>query len=123
MKTNNYEQALIIEFDYPHEDLEPFFDLQLKLTSLVEDSGLGIFDGNEIGIDTTDARYYIYGADVKRIFEVIEPSLRSVAFMRGAVAYMRLGPPDGPAQCLEVRLDEMQSNPDSYRDEQVKSKI
>lgn len=105
MKTKNYEQSLIIEFDYPHEDLDPFFDLQAELTSLVEDRGFGVFDGNEIGIGTTDARYYIYGPDVKKIFSVIEPSLRASAFMRGAVAFLRLGPPCGPAPLIEIKID------------------
>lgn len=110
MKTKNYEQSLIIEFDYPHDDLDPFFDLQLKLTSLVADSGLGIFDGNEIGMDTTDARYYIYGPDVRKILAVIGPELRAADFMRGAVAFLRLGPLDGPAEYLEVRLEEINSS-------------
>lgn len=99
---NNYEQSLIIEFDYPHEDLDPLFDLEMKLTALVENKDLGIFDGNEIGIETTDARYYIYGPDAKKILEEIRPFLRAAPFMRGAVATLRLGPIDEPAPTIEL---------------------
>lgn len=104
MKNDKYEQSLIIEFDYPHEDLDPLFDLEMRLTSLVENKGLGIFDGNEIGIETTDARYYIYGPDVKKIFEEIRPFLRAASFMRGAVAMLRLGPMDEPAPIQEIMV-------------------
>ena len=98
------EQSLVIEFDYPYEDLDAFFDLQMKLTSLIENPEPGIFDGNEIGVDTTDARYYIYGSDVTKILEEIRPVLRGAGFMKGAVAYLRLGPVDRPAETLEIRV-------------------
>jgi len=104
MKDGKYQQSLIIEFDYPHDDLDPLFDLEMRLTTLVEDKGLGIFDGNEIGIDTTDARYYIYGPDVKKIFEEIRPFLRAAPFMSGAVATLCLGPIDEPAPILEIAV-------------------
>jgi len=104
MKNDNYQQSVIIHFDYPYEDLDPLFDLEMKLTTLVEDKGLGIFDGNEIGITTTDARYYIYGPDVKKIFEEIRPFLHAAPFMRGAIATLRLGPVDAPAHSIEINV-------------------
>lgn len=97
-----YEQSLVIEFDYPYDDLDPFFDLEMKLCDFVEQNSLGHFDGNEIGVETTDARYYIYGSDVKKILEEIRPVLRGAGFMKAAVAYLRLGPVDRPAETLEV---------------------
>jgi len=92
------EQAIIIVFNYGLTDLEPFYDLSSKLDSIVEDSGLGEYDGHEMAVDYSDGSFYIYGPDAVKLYEVIKPVIESTSFMKGANIKLRFGPPEDGVQ-------------------------
>lgn len=96
------EQSLIVEFAYPFDDLSPLFELEMKLNKFIQERSLGDYDGNEMGIETDDARIYMYSTDVCVLLEAIRPILNEAPFMRNALAMMRLGPMDEPAELKEI---------------------
>ena len=51
------EEAVIIEFNYGLEEIEPFYDLSDKLRALVDESNLGEYDGHEIAMDNSDGSF------------------------------------------------------------------
>lgn len=47
-------QAVIIYFNYGLEEDEPFYKLSARLREVVDESGLGEFDGHEMAMDNSD---------------------------------------------------------------------
>ncbi len=60
----------------------------------LERSGVGEFDGNEIGPD--GATLYMYGPDADSLWAAIEDAVRSGPFGEGSYAVKRHGPPGAP---------------------------
>ena len=86
------EQSVIIWFfHYEFEELDELIDLEEKLGQLLEDSGLGRCDGNEIACEGTDGSLYFYGRSAEKIFAAIKPILQETEWMRGAVATLSFG--------------------------------
>jgi len=88
------EQAIIIKFNYGLKDLKPFYDLSSKLDSIVEKTSLGEYDGHEMAVDLSDGYFFIYGSDVRKLYEVIKPIIDNTLFMKGANIKLRFGPPE-----------------------------
>jgi hypothetical protein len=87
-------QAVIIAFNYGIEDDEPFYDLSDKLRRVVDESGIGEYDGHEMAMDNSDGSFYMYGPDAKKIYEVIKNTIEKTPFMAGAQVTLILGPPE-----------------------------
>jgi hypothetical protein len=88
------QQAVIIEFNYGLEEDEPFYDLSEKLRAVVEESGLGEYDGHEIAMNNSDGSFYLYGPDAKKLYEAVKETIEKTSFMAGANIRLRLGPPN-----------------------------
>jgi hypothetical protein len=88
------EQAVIIEFNYGLKDDEPFYDLSDKLKTIVEESGLGEYDGHEIAMNNSEGSFYLYGPDAKKLYKVVKETIEKTPFMAGANIRLRLGPPE-----------------------------
>ena len=88
------QQAVIIEFNYGLEEDEPFYDLSDKLRAVVEESGLGEYDGHEIAMNNSDGSFYLYGPDAKQLYEAVRDTIEKTPFMAGANIRLRLGPPE-----------------------------
>ncbi|MDP9078119.1 MAG: hypothetical protein M3O71_11880 [Bacteroidota bacterium] len=88
------DQAVIIYFNYGLEEDEPFYDLSAKLGTIVDESGLGEYDGHEIAMDNSEGSFYMYGPDAKKLFEVVKGTIEKISFMAGASIVLRLGPPE-----------------------------
>jgi len=86
------EEAVIIEFNYGLEEIEPFYDLSDKLRALVDESNLGEYDGHEIAMDNSDGSFYMYGPDAKKLYELIKKTIEQTSFMKGANIRLRFGP-------------------------------
>ena len=80
----NTSQSVIIEFNYGLEDDEPFYELSDTLRTMVDESGFGEYDGHEMARDNSDGSFYMYGADAKKLYEVIRNTIEKVPFMVGA---------------------------------------
>jgi hypothetical protein len=87
------EEAVIIEFNYGLEEIEPFYDLSDKLRTIVEESNLGEYDGHEMAMDNSDGSFYLYGPDAKKLYEVVKKTIEQTSFMKGANITLRFGPP------------------------------
>ncbi len=75
---------MIVHFQYGLHDLGPLKELESRLEVAVETSQVGDLDGDEVAVDLSSGALYLYGPDVDRLYEVVEPILENYAFMRGA---------------------------------------
>ncbi|MEU2909376.1 hypothetical protein ACFYM3_18330 [Streptomyces massasporeus] len=95
------EHAVIAHFRLAHDGFgearqrELVREARQAMATAVEDAGAGEVDGNEFG--GGEAVVYAYGPDAGALFEVMEPTLRSLPF-RPAHVLLRHG--DG-----ETRVD------------------
>src|SRR5258708_34422942 len=88
------EQAVIIYFNYGLDEDEPFYELSDKLRALVDESGLGEYDGHEMAMDNSDGSFYLYGPDAKKLYDVVKETIEKTTFMKGANVILRFGPPE-----------------------------
>jgi hypothetical protein len=99
------EQAVIIEFNYGLKEDEPFYELSDKLRTLVDESGLGEYDGHEIAMDNSDGSFYMYGPDAKKLYGVIKETIEKTPFMMGANVILRFGPPQAGVEEVNFTLN------------------
>jgi hypothetical protein len=100
----NSEHAVIIHFSYGSTDLSRLYDLEDKLESALQLADSGEFDGNEMAADGSDGYLYLYGPDADILFETIKPVLEAAAFMKGAKAKLRYGPPKDGTREVEIEI-------------------
>lgn len=98
----NPEQAVIISFTYGLDDLSYLHALEDKLESLLAEQNIGDCDGHEIATDLSDGFLYFYGPNAEVLFKTINPILQSTAFLYGAKAKIRFGPPEEGVREIEV---------------------
>ena len=103
-QANNFEQAVIVHFNYGSTDLSRLFALEGKLEKAIEQAKAGEFDGNEIATDGSDGFLYMYGLDADRLFEVIKPALEGTDFMDGAEVTRRYGPAQSGAREIKAEI-------------------
>ena len=98
------DHAVIVRFDYGQTNLSPLHELEDKLTDAIQSAAVGDFDGNEIAVDGSDGRFYMYGPNADRLFEVVRPLLAAATCIRNAVATIRYGPAEDAVKELEVAI-------------------
>lgn len=86
------EQAVIIDFNYGIQGLDSLFTLEDELEGVINEKQLGEYDGNEVALDYSDGKLFIYGPDAKKLFDGIKPILDKTSFMKGARVRLRFGP-------------------------------
>ena len=64
-------------------------DLERRLERAIQADAAGEFDGDEFG--GNKCVLYMYGPDADRLFEIIEPILKSVPLASGGYAIKRYG--------------------------------
>jgi hypothetical protein len=75
--------------------------LQERLAGAIVEAGAGEFDGDEIG--KGECLLFMYGPDADRLFNIIEPLLKSSAVASGGHAIKLYGKADDP-NTREVRV-------------------
>ncbi len=83
--------AVIIYFQYGHEELDPLHELESRLRVLLFHNNVGELDGHEIAMDSTDGYLYLYGNNAEELFKAVRPALLETPFMRKAEVYLRFG--------------------------------
>jgi hypothetical protein len=68
--------------------------LKKNLKKAIHDAGVGEFDGNEVATDGSNGYLHMYGPNADVLFNVVRPILEKTAFMKGATAKLRYGPPE-----------------------------
>lgn len=85
------EHAVIVHFKYGSTNLKDLHKLEDKLEKEIAKSAVGEYDGNEIAVDGSDGRLYMYGPDADKLFSAIEKTLKKTKFMEGAEVTKRYG--------------------------------
>ena len=98
-------QGVIIEFNYGLEEDDSFYELVDELRVLVDESGLGYYDGHEMNINNSDGSLYLYGPDAKKLYEVVKRTIEKTPFMAGASVTLRLGPPEDGVKTVSFNLN------------------
>jgi hypothetical protein len=90
------EQSLVVYFQYPDTgDLEPLLALEDDVADVIEQAGVGEYDGHELGLlESDDAFLFMYGPSADALFEAVRPVLEASALLRGGEATLRYGGPD-----------------------------
>ena len=83
--------------DYEKYDLET---IEVELQGIIDASGVGEYDGNEVG--EGGATLFMYGPDGERLLITVEAALRAYPLTKHARVVIRAGPPGAPQR--EVRL-------------------
>lgn len=102
----NLEQAVIIQFLYGIDRLEPLHRLEEELRNLINQEGVGEYDGHEIATDYSDGFLYMYGSNAESLFKTVKTTLEKTDFMKGAIAKLRFGPPEDGVKEIEVRIQD-----------------
>lgn len=94
--TTQSEQAVIIELrgaGLPDEVYENYdlCTLEDQIASAIEGTGVGEYDGNEVGL--SGASLYLYGPHADRLYERIEGILKTYPLCRSAQVTIRYGKP------------------------------
>lgn len=87
------EQAVIVHFAFDGAaDRDALIELENELARVIEDASAGEFDGDLLG--EGECILYMYGTDADRLFNLIDPLLRTSALARGGYAIKRYGGAD-----------------------------
>lgn len=98
------EQAVIVHFQYGSTDLSKLFALEERLELILESTGTGELDGNEVAVDGSDGYLFMYGVDADSLFEAIRRTLEESEFMNGASVSLRYGPPEDGVKETQVEI-------------------
>jgi hypothetical protein len=96
------QHAVIVHFIYYKDELDPLYELERKLEQVINEQGVGLYDGHEIAVDDSDGFLYMYGPSAENLFRAIKPTLEETDFTRGAVANLRFGA--GP-EAMEIDIE------------------
>ena len=98
------EQAVIVTFNYGIKTLKPLHDLEKTLEAIIEEKGVGDYDGHEIAVDYSDGFIYMYGPDAEKLFEAVKPTMESTDFLQGADVMLRFGPPEDGVKEIRYKI-------------------
>lgn len=100
-----FEHSVIVHFSkYLSEDLDDLHNLELKLIELIDNSGIGTYDGHGIAVDDTNGTLFMYGTNAETLFKLVLPTLQSVDFMKGAIATLRFGSFNKEASEIDLEI-------------------
>lgn len=99
------EQAVLVYLDGTSlpDDVYAEYDvvtLEDRLTQIISDKSLGEYDGDEFG--PKGVTLFMYGPNAQRLFEGIEPVIRSYPLCQNARVVIRGGPPGAPETEITV---------------------
>lgn len=98
------EHAVIIRFLYGINGLEPLHRLEHSLKKIIDQEGVGDYDGHEIAVDYSDGFLYMYGPNAETLFKTVRPLLEQIEFMKDATAKLRFGPPENGVKEITVKI-------------------
>jgi hypothetical protein len=104
-------QSLIVEVQISQSSDEPMADFvafEDRVTHRVEESGYGVYDGNEIAIDGSHARLYMYAPNADDMLTLVASSFLKEPVVKDATFLMRYGGYDDPtARELSLSLEQV----------------
>ena len=98
------EHCVIVHFNYGLESMDQLYNLRDKLETVLEGSKVGEYDGHEIATDLSDGFLYLYGPNAEDLYKIIQPTIETTDFMKGASVRMRFGPPEDGVKEIEIKV-------------------
>ena len=92
------EQAVLVSIQGVNFD--ELFPLEDLLAKSLENTGLGEFDGNEVGQGETTL--FLYGPDAEKLFEHIRPILMETPVCKHGKAIIRYGKPGASSRSVSL---------------------
>ena len=102
----NDQHAVIINFNYEYEELDPLHELENRLLDLLTDPEVGYYDGHEVGLDSPDGTLFFYGPNAEKLFKAVKQELESTDFLQGATAQLFFGPSRSGVSEISVTIGE-----------------
>jgi hypothetical protein len=99
------DHCVIVHFIYYKDELDPLHDLERELERVIEDQGVGQYDGHEIALDMSDGFLYMYGPNAESLFKAVKPALENTDFTKGSLALLRFGGPGSGAKEIEIQIE------------------
>jgi hypothetical protein len=105
-KTSSFdkEHCVIVQFTYYKDTLDPLHDLERELGKVIQEKGVGQYDGHEIALDMSDGFLHMYGPNAENLFKEVKPILEVTDFTKGALATLRFGGPGSGAKEIEIEI-------------------
>ena len=105
MATNTEEAVLIFlklsdDGFGEYEEREAIFDLEEKVEAAVKENNAGEYDGHEFGDGW--GKLYVYGADARRLADIVLPVVRESAPRSGSYVVRRFGAPGAREERVEL---------------------
>lgn len=79
---NKFNSWLVIFFGYGKEDIADLHKYQSELENIIDPTGLGVVDGNEIAVDLSSGEYWVACKDPAQVFGLIKDSLISTELVQ-----------------------------------------
>ncbi len=104
-------QAVIVKVEFDgglQEPLADFWEFEDRLVAVVESSGRGQFDGNEIATDGSHAFFYLYAPNADDLLSIVGPFFVNEAMVKDASFVLRYGEVDDPfAREITLSLEQV----------------
>ena len=84
------------------DEMDSIHEMTDQMLDVIEEKGVGEFDGDEFG--GGECVLFMYGPDADVLFAAIEPILRASRWAKGASVLKRYGEVDDP-HAREVRME------------------
>lgn len=79
------EEFLTIHFtDYGNANLNRVFEVSDEIKEALHESRLGEFDGNLLAVDGSDGYLFLFGPNVRELYESIKPILLRTTIFKNA---------------------------------------
>lgn len=97
------DHCVKLRFPFSGRDLQPIHDLEDLLIEVIDRSGVGEFDGNDVG--EGECILYMYGSDADELAAVIRPIIAEhQPFLAGGHLLLRYGPAVDGVHEVQVSL-------------------
>lgn len=79
------DESLTVHFtDYGNKNLARVFIASNEIETALDESRLGILDGNLLAVDGSDGYLFLFGPDARKLYEDIKPILLRTPIFHGA---------------------------------------
>ncbi|MCB0686281.1 MAG: hypothetical protein KDC53_07145 [Saprospiraceae bacterium] len=104
----HFKHLITISFNYDFELLEPLHQLGDRLTYILDQSGIGFYEGHEMSKDADgEGQIYILASNAEKVYKLIEPVLFKVDWMNGAMVQLQFKKHSGLTKSIEFMLEKV----------------
>jgi hypothetical protein len=112
-QTSKVEHAVIINTGSPNVTIEQVYELSDSLRDDLAGQDCGELDGHEMAVSGSDAIFYLYGPDARKLYLKIQDTLRVHEITQTGNVYLRFGDVSD-ADAFEMRFNVRGGLPDVH---------